>query len=111
MDVLELPSMSSLPLDLALPSPWDSDRVMAEAVFGPCSGDAGAQRRGVSGCVIIMYRPPADPHVGCRPADGLAKALDFSASSATGPQDTGFYGSGNGYMAGPCVSGAVLRPG
>jgi hypothetical protein len=79
MDVLELPSMASLPLDLALPSPWDSDRAMAEAVFGPFSGDAGARRWGPSGCVI-MQAPCADPHDGCRaPQTALLRQICLPA--------------------------------
>lgn len=33
MDLLELPSLGSMPMDMALPSPWDSDKVMAEALW------------------------------------------------------------------------------
>lgn len=78
MDVLELPSMGSMPLDLALPSPWDSDRVMAEAVFGPCSGDAGAQRRGVSGCVIIITGHPLTLSLGVAPQTALQRQEIFT---------------------------------
>lgn len=54
MDLLELSSMTSLPMDMSLPSPWDPDRVMAEAVFGPCADDCQETTIALSGTPTEM---------------------------------------------------------
>lgn len=71
IDLLELPSMASLPCGDALPSPWvDPERQMLEAVFG------------------------------CTETEDALETDTAIASDSVTPLDTPYYSSGNPYLQG-----------
>jgi hypothetical protein len=87
--------MTSLPMDMPLPSPWDPDRVMAEAVFGPCAD-------GRHCCIIKRVDHFYSILQLRRCVVCTADCQETTIALSGTPTEMPYYSSGNSFLQGQC---------